>query len=63
MARQEKLKTQKFFSAIWPSLCPHCIVYDALHKPPLRQKYLLHHEVQHSPSINKFSSVQSLSCV
>ena len=49
MARQEKLKTQKFFPAIWPSLSPHCIVYDALHKPPLWQKYLLNHEVQHSP--------------
>ena len=24
MARQEKLKTQKFFSAIWLSLSPHC---------------------------------------
>ena len=63
MARQEKLKTQKFFPAIWPSLSPHCIVYDALHKPPLWQKYLLNHEVQHSPPWSAASTSSAQLCL
>ena len=57
MARQEKFKQQKIFSArwppfSWPTLCIACLHY-ASPKPPQEQEYLLNHKEQHSLSINK----------
>ena len=53
MARQDKFKHKKFFSALWPDLSLHCALHMyTMHQPvlPHQHEYLLNHKEQHSPS-------------
>ena len=56
MAEQEVFQHKYFFSALWHPVSLHCALCICIsHQPDFRhqQEYLLSHQEQHSPSINK----------